>query len=182
MTKHGKLKIKDVTLISICAAILFAQQLLFSMIPNVQLTTLLVVLFTKTLGFRRTSLIVIIHVLASSMLSPYGALNPLYLPSMMIGWLLIPTLLSTGFKHLEKPYGLAIFGFVFGFIYGWMFIPVSVFIFDSPFLPYLIADIPFEITMAITNFIAILWLYEPLSKIIHDVYLEKDVKKSAIST
>lgn len=182
MTKHGKLKIKDVTLISICAAILFAQQLLFSMIPNVQLTTLLIVLFTKTLGFRRSSLIVIIHVLASSMLSPYGAINPFYLPSMMIGWLLIPIALSTFLKHLEKPYSLAIFGFIFGFVYGWMFIPISVFVFDSPFLPYLIADIPFEITMGITNFIAILWLYEPLSKMVHERYLEKEIKKVPYST
>jgi energy-coupling factor transport system substrate-specific component len=167
MTKTT-LAIKDTALIAICAAILFVQQLSLSMFPNIQFTTLLIVLFTRVLGFKRTTFIIIIHVIVSNFFSPYGPVNPMYMPFMFIAWMLIPISLKTIFKSLDHPYGLATFGFFFGFVYGWMFIPVSVFILGTPFLPYLIADLPFELIMALSNFITILWLYQPLKKLLTD--------------
>lgn len=157
-----QLKVKDTALIAVCAAVLFVQQLAMSMLPNIQFTTLLVVLYAKVLGFRRTTLIVTVHVLASSFLSPYGPINPLYLPSMWIGWMLIPIFMHTVMRRFDTPYPLAIFGFLFGFVYGWLFIPVSVWILGTPFMTYFMMDLPFELIMAISNFLTILWLYQPL--------------------
>ncbi len=166
MTIHGvRLKhVKDVALIAVFAAVLFAQQVAFAFIPNVQLTSLLLVLYSKLLGFRKTTLIITIHVIATNLLSPFGPVLPLHIPSMFIGWMLIPILLSTVFRRVEGVWGLSLFGFVFGFLYGWAFIPISVFAFGIPFIEYFIMDLPFEFVMAITNFLTILWLYEPLYK------------------
>ncbi|MCR3905504.1 MAG: hypothetical protein NUK62_00550 [Tenericutes bacterium] len=158
--------IKDITLVSICAAILFVQQLALSFLPNIQFSTLLIVVYAKTFGFKRTTMIIIIHVIIVNLLSPFGPMIPVYIPSMFIAWMLIPVLLSTVFKKLESAYKLAIFGFIFGFVYGWMFIPVSVFILDIPFIAYLMMDLPFELMMAISNFLTILWLYDPIKKIL----------------
>lgn len=156
--------IKDLTIIVVSASILFVQQLALSFIPNVQFSVLLVIMYTKILGFKKTSLIIIIHVLAVNLLSPMGPVVPTLIPAMFIAWMLIPILLSTLLKHVHSAIWLSIFGFVYGFIYGWVFIPFTVWFLDVPFLPYLIWDIPFEIIMAISNMISILWLYDPLKK------------------
>jgi energy-coupling factor transport system substrate-specific component len=171
-------KIKDMTLVAACAAILFAQQVMLSFLPNIQFTTLLVILYTKVLGFKRTTLIVVIHVVVIAFLSPAGSINPIHLPAMLIGWMLIPILLSTFLKHLNHAFGLSIFGLIFGFVYGWIFIPFSVFLLDAPFLEYFMMDLPFEIMMAISNFITILWLYDILKKVLTDLintYTQKDI-------
>ncbi|HAX03622.1 MAG: hypothetical protein A2Y45_09115 [Tenericutes bacterium GWC2_34_14] len=160
--------IKDVALIAICSAILFVQQLALSVLPNIQFSTLLVVLYAKVLGFRRTSLIITIHVITYNVLSPFGSVIPTYLPFMYAAWMLIPIFLSTVFKKVDSAFGLAVIGFFFGFVYGWMFIPAAVFLTDAPFLAYLVMDIPFEIMMALSNFITIYWLFEPLKKVLSE--------------
>ncbi|MCF7931416.1 MAG: hypothetical protein K9L02_07910, partial [Acholeplasmataceae bacterium] len=129
-------------------------------------TTLLVVLYSRIIGFKKTMLIVIIHVFAINILSPFGPVIPMQIPAMLIGWLLIPILLHTVFRKFSSAWTLAIFGFFFGFVYGWMFIPVSIWILEIPFLTYLYADVLFELIMAVSNFLTILWLYEPLKKIL----------------
>jgi energy-coupling factor transport system substrate-specific component len=165
MTKQTK-AIKDIALISILASILFVQQIALSFIPNVQFSTLLVVLYAKVLGFKKTTMIILIHVLMINLLSPLGPVIPLLIPAMIIAWILIPIILSTILRKVESTIYLAIFGLFFGFIYGWVFIPFVVLFLDAPFQPYLLMDIPFEIVMGISNFITILWLYEPLKKVL----------------
>jgi energy-coupling factor transport system substrate-specific component len=159
-------QIKDLTLIALLSAILFVQQLALSMLPNIQFTTLLIVLYTKVLGFKKTTLIIFIHVIISNFFSPYGTVNPMFLPSMFIAWMLIPISLNTIFKKVDSAFTLAFIGFVFGFIYGWTFIPISVYILDAPLKAYFLMDLPFEIIMAISNFLTILWLYDPLKKVL----------------
>lgn len=162
-TKH----IKDVALIALLGAVLFTQQIALSFIPNVQFTALLIVLYTRLLGFKKTTMIIVVHVIATNLLSPFGPVIPLHIPSMLIGWMLIPVLLTTIFKSLNSVWGLSCFGFIFGFLYGWMFIPVSVFALGIPFMEYLMMDLVFELIMGISNFLAILWLYEPLHQFLY---------------
>lgn len=169
--------IKDTALIAICAAVLFVQQMALSFIPNVQLSTLLIVLYAKVLGFKRTSLIIVIHVIAYNLLSPFGSVIPVYIPFMFAAWMLVPISLSTFLKKIESSLGLAIVGLAFGFVYGWMFIPPAVFITGTPFIPYLVMDIPFEIVMAISNFITILWLYYPLKNVLYDQLMRFESKE-----
>jgi energy-coupling factor transport system substrate-specific component len=164
--RFEKTSIKDAALIAVCSAILFVQQLALSFLPNIQFTTLLVILYTKVLGFKKTTLIIVIHVIIINILSPYGPLMPMYIPSMFIGWMLIPIGLSTIFKKLNSAYALAIFGFFFGFVYGWMFIPVAVFVLGTPFEAYFMMDLPFELIMGLSNFLTVLWLYYPLNKML----------------
>ncbi|MBN2300408.1 MAG: hypothetical protein JXC31_04375 [Acholeplasmataceae bacterium] len=158
--------IKDAALIAVLTSILFVQQLALSFLPNVQFTTLLIVLYAKVIGFKKTSLVVLLHVMAVNILSPFGPVIPMQIPAMLIGWFLIPLLLCTVFRKLKTAWALAVFGFFFGFIYGWLFIPVSVFILDVPFITYFSADIVFELIMAVSNFLTILWLYDPLKKLL----------------
>jgi len=155
-----------VALIAILSAILLVQQVALSFLPNVQTTVLLLVLYTRVLGFKKTTLIIFIHVILYNTLSPFGAVIPLHFISMFVGYMMIPILLNTVFKRLESPLQLAMAGLLFGFLYGWAFIPISVFVLDIPFATYLLMDLPFELVMAVSNFLTIYWLYEPLKKLL----------------
>lgn len=157
---------KEVALVAILSAILLVQQMALSFLPNIQTTFLLLVLYAKVIGFRRTTLIVIIHVIAYNMLSPFGAVIPLHMISMFVGYMLVPVLLHTVFKKAETSMQLALFGILMGFLYGWTFIPISVFVLQTPFRAYLLMDLPFEMIMAASNFLTIYWLYEPLKRVL----------------
>lgn len=164
------MKVKDITILSFLVSVLFVQEQVFVFIPNVQLSTFLIILYTRLLSFKKVSLIITVHVLLDNLWM--GSLSILYTPSMFIGWMLIPLLLNTIFKKLKSVTGLALFGFFYGFIYGWIFIPATLLLTGIPFIPYLISDIPFEIFMAICNFLAILWLYSPLYNILNHYLVE----------
>lgn len=164
--------IKEITLIAALAAILFVQQILFSFIPNVSFTVLLLFLYSRLLGFKKTAIIIVIHVAAINILSPFGPVMPIHLPSMLIGWLIIPLFLLTVFKKVEDPFYLALIGLAHGFIYGWAYIPTSVFLLNIPFKEYFLMDIIFEVIMGVSSFVTILWLYNPLFK-----FLSKHLNK-----
>jgi hypothetical protein len=159
----SKLAIKDLTLIAVLTTILFVQEQLLSFIPNVQLTVFLLVLYSKKLGLLKTMIITIIHVLLDNLF--LGGINLYFTPAMMIGWLIIPLTLCTIFKKINSNLVLAILGAVYSFIYSWIYIIPNVILFNINFIDYLVADILWEVVLALSSFISILVLYNPLSKL-----------------
>ncbi|MFP4178053.1 MAG: hypothetical protein ACLFTZ_04735 [Acholeplasmataceae bacterium] len=159
---HVHRTIKDVVLVSICASVLFVQQLALAFLPNVQFSVMLVILYTRVLGFKRTMLIVLVHVLAVNLFSPMGPILPVFFPAMLIAWMIIPITLTTVLRRLQSSLSLALFAFFYGFVYGWVFIPFAIFLADAPFIAYLLADLLFEFIMGVSGFLTTLWLYDPL--------------------
>lgn len=158
-----KITIKDMVIIAVCTAILFVQEELLSFLPNIQFTVFLIVLYSKKLGFIKTTFIVIIHTILDNLFM--GSFNIIYFPFMLLGWLLIPLSLSTIFKKVESSFKLALLGILFSLLYSWIYIiPNSIILNINP-LHYLYSDILFEIILAASSFISILWLYKPCSKI-----------------
>lgn len=169
------MRVKDVALIAIFAALLFAQEELLSFLPNVQLTIFLIVLYSKVLGFKKTSIIVIIHTILDSLFM--GSLNLAYFPFMLAGWLFIPIIISTILKNTENQLILALFGIIASFVYSWMFVIPSVLITKVDLLAYLSADLLFEVVLAATSFVSILWLYKPLSKALQQLFKKNEEKQ-----
>lgn len=159
-----KLTTKDIVLIAMLTAIIFAQEQVLSFIPQFQFTILLTILYSKCLGLIKTSIIITIHVILDNLVM--GSLNYLYTPAMLVGWLLIPLLITTIFKKVNSSLGLAICSILFALLYSWSFIPMSVLTTDVDFWAYLIADIPFEVMLAVFSFLTVLWLYKPLEKVL----------------
>ena len=161
-------KTKDIVLIAILATILFAQEQVLLFLPNVQLTFFLIILFAKVLGLGKTSLIIVIYVFLDNMFM--ASFNMVYTPFMLVGWLIGPILLNTVFKKVNDSFNLALLSILFSLIYCWIYmIPVTM-IMRMPLLPYFMADIPFEIILAISSFITTLWLYEPCYKALNKLY------------
>lgn len=160
----SKFKIYDLVLLSALTAILFVQEQLLSGIPGVQLTVFLMVLYSKKLGFVKSSIIIVLHVLLDNFYMSSFSLQ--YTPAMLVGWMFIPILLSTVFKKVESPILLAILGMLFSFIYSWMFIIPNYLLHQIDPLVYLASDILFEVGLAGVSFVTILFLYKPCHKLL----------------
>ena len=158
-----KLSIKQLTLIAFLAVILFVQEELLTFLPNIQLTIFLLVLYGKKLSLKENVLIIVIHVLLDNLVM--GSFNMLYMPFMLIGWLVIPISLHTIFKEVNDTIPLAFLGILFSLIYSWLYIIPNVLVLHVNFTHYLMADILFEVVLAGSSFLSILLLYEPCSKV-----------------
>lgn len=168
-----RITVKDMAIIAVLTALLFVQEQLLSFLPNVQLTVFLIVLYSKALGLIKTSLIVIIHTILDNLFM--ASFNIVYFPFMLIGWMIIPIIICSLFKNCESPLLLALMGILFSFIYSWLFIIPNVIILDVNALDYFIADIIYEIILAVSSFITILWLYKPCRNVLNNI-MNKEAK------
>ena len=162
-------EIKDLTIIAVFSSILFAQEQLLTFLPNVQLTVFLLVLYSKVFGFTRTTTIIIIHVLLDNLLM--GSFNAIYVPFMLIGWWIIPLVTCILLKKVDNSFILAGAGIIFAFIYSWCFIIPNVLFLNVNWITYLYSDILWEIILALSSFITILWLYKPCVKLLNKLKL-----------
>jgi hypothetical protein len=159
---------KRMIIIAMLTTIMLVLEQVMVILPNIQLTTLLIVLFSKHFKLKESIIMIIVYVILDSLWM--GAFNLFYMIPMIIGWSVIPITIHLVFKKPINIYKLATFGMVMGFIYGWTFVPFNVFMTGVPIQAYLIADLPFQIMMGVTNFLTILWLYQPLDSI-YKVYI-----------
>ncbi|GEM_PF-248469 len=151
--------------LAMSVTILFVQEQLLVVLANVQFTMLLIVLFSSVFTLRETLVLIFVYVIVDSLYM--GAFNPFYMTPMLLAWSLVPVLHRLVLKRTTDEVKLAIFGCLYGFIYGWIFIPfVMIQTGIDRFWPYLLADLPFEIIMAVSNTVTILWLYAPLYRVL----------------
>jgi len=151
--------VKDMALMAMFAAILFIQEEALTFLPNIQLTVFLLVLYSKRLGFVRTSIIIIIHVILDNLVM--GSFSVIWTPAMFVGWLLIPTVICTIFRKVDNFIILAFAGALLSFTYCWCFIVPNYFVLHIQPLKYLASDIIFELILAASSFVSILFLYIP---------------------
>ena len=166
----GKIKVFDLALISILSAVVFAFEYVMQVLPNVQLTVLFIVLFSKKLGCIKSVFIVLIYTILDVLFM--GGFNILYFPFILCGWLIIPLSINTIFKRVDETIFLAVLGVLFSLIYCWLFVIPAAFIANVNVFDYLVADLIFELILAASSFLSILWLYKPLSNLL-DKILQK---------
>ena len=139
--------------------IIFALELGLAAIPNVQVTTVLMLILAQKLGnMKEYTFYTFIYILLQGLWWGFS----FYLISMFVGWL-IWGWVSIRMNEWKVEYQSMI-GFVFAFIYGLTFYPLTYFIYLTPFIPYLIADFPFALIMATSNALTIMWLRNILYK------------------
>lgn len=164
---------KDIALIAIMTTILFVQEQLLINLPNIQLTVFLMVLYSKKFGLGKSVIIIILYTLLDNLYM--GSFSIMYTPAMLVGWLLIPLTLCTLFKKVNNSIVLALLGVLYSFIYCWLYVVPNYLIMNIDPVAYIIADIVFEVVLAVCSFVTILLLYKPCSKII-DLMLQIDIE------
>ena len=154
--------LRDTILIALSISILVVQELVLSFLPNIQLSTLLLLVYTRVYGYKKTAAIVFVYVLIDNLIFGSIAMVHIVVP-MFLGWLLIISIFSLVLKSTKSHLIYIIFAYLFGHIYGLMFVPFQVWITHVDPWVYLIADLPWEVIMGMSNALAMLWLFEPLS-------------------
>lgn len=172
-----KFSIKDIVLVAACISIVFVQEQVLAFLPNIQLTVLLLVIYSKKLGLIKTTIIILIHTLLDCLVN--GSINLYYFPFMFLGWMSIPVIINILFKRTESPIFLSLAGVFCSFIYSWIFIIPNLLVANSGInlsmiYSYFVADIWFELLLICSSFVSILWLYTPssmvLDKILNEYY------------
>lgn len=165
MNRH----VKEISLLAIATSVLIVQEMLLSFLPNIQLTTLLILVYTSVFGFQKTSIIVTVHVIIDNLL--YGSIGMLHVwIPMLIGWQLIVILFYLLSQRTKNIYVYAITGYLFGHLYGMIFVPFQALLLSVDPMAYLIADLPFQVIMGLTNLLTIIWLYEVLTDFLKVLY------------
>ena len=162
--KRPFLTAREISIMALLTVLLFGQEELLNFLPNINFTILLMVLYAKTFGFVKTTMIITVYLLFDAIYM--GSLSPIWTTGQWVAWMVIPVFVCTVFKKTEDSVKLAFAGALFAFLYCWIMILPTMWVLHTPFIPYLIADIPFELLLAASSFLGILLLYEPLSKLL----------------
>jgi energy-coupling factor transport system substrate-specific component len=170
VTNSARSTLKQLILTAMYLAVIVVLESLMAGLPNIQLTVVLMMAFAVTFPKAIFTPFILAYVVIDNFVGIFimGSIDPFIMIPMTVAWLV---LLYVTYAFRKKPLLWLIgFGLFFGFLYGWIYIPAHMIRFGiTTFWPYLLADLPFEITMAVTNVISISLLFPPLVKLLRDL-------------
>ncbi|MBR4495593.1 MAG: ECF transporter S component [Acholeplasmatales bacterium] len=158
------IKVKDIAIMVMLAALLFVQEEALTLIPNIQFTFLLIMLYGAVLGPKKASLIVLVHVLLDNLFM--SSFIPTVMLPMLIGHEI--TMLIGYYLKNKNTIILSIGITIASIIYAFLFFITTIFVYDINPLTYLIADIPFDIILIACNILCVILIYSPLYKILNE--------------
>ncbi len=152
--------VRRIAILGLLAALLIVAQVSLAFLPNIELVSLLILLFSILTG-KYAFAPVYVFVLAEGLIYGFTLWWFFYLyawlPLLLLGWL---------FRHQRSPLFFAVinagFGLCFGALYALLFLftggPASA-------LSVLISGLPFDLLHCLSNFIVTLLLFRPLRQI-----------------
>ncbi len=168
-SKHEVLSVKDIAVISCLAVILIVQEYVLMIIPNFQLTFVLLLCFAQTLGIKKSSLILFVYIIIDNLL--IGSLTPFVMIPM---WISLQLLIILSYlvkqKNMVINISMSIFCSIF---YGFSFFIVNSYVFNYNYDQmkiYLIADIPFTLLLVISTIFTVYNFKNIFNKIIINSY------------
>jgi energy-coupling factor transport system substrate-specific component len=153
----GSLQVLDIVTIGMLSAMLLAVQVALAALPNIELVTLLIVLYTLIYG-RKTVYIIYIFALLEGILYGFG----LWWYGYLYVWTIL-FIIASMFKQLKSVQFWAIITGLFGLLFGALYsIPYFIFGGIGAGISYWIAGIPFDLIHGGSNFIVTFALFRPL--------------------
>ena len=137
-------------------ALLYTAQIALSFLPNIEIVTLLIVIFTKNLG-REGTAACFVYVCLTLLIAGFG----LWWVTYLVVWPLF-SLIVYGLRRIDSWLMWAVIDGAFGLCFGAMFAVPYIFISPSYALSYWIGGIPFDILHCIGNFSAAIILGKAL--------------------
>ena len=155
-----KFTARDIALIGVMIATLEVAKLAMSYLPNIELVTLLIILYTLFFG-KRIYYVLVAFVLIEGCLYGFGIWWFMYLYI----WPLL-AILTNLFKKQQSVWFWSIFCGIYGLFYGALCSITYIFIsgFKGAFA-WWVAGIPFDIIHCISNFVLCMVLFIPLRKV-----------------
>lgn len=151
------MKVKELVIFSFLIAILFVGQVALAPIPNVEIVSLLVVIYTKVFG-KKVFIIIYGFVLLEGLMYGFGIWWMMYLYI----WSILAIVVLC-FRKQNSAVWWAIIAGIFGFIFGALCsIPYFFISGVHGAMAYWISGIPFDLIHGVSNIIVVLVLYKPL--------------------
>lgn len=165
------MNVRDLTILSSLTTILVVQNILLSNIAYVQLTFLLIFIYAKIFGIKKTAIIMCLFVLISNLI--LGFVIPIQLVIMYLGYMVGPVLINTIFKKVNNIVYIALICLISSIIYillldfsWWLIYPSNI----NGLLVMLTQGFLFAIPVFISSFISVLILFKPLVNVIKELY------------
>lgn len=150
------LGIRRLVEIAFFVTIITVLELQLSFLPNISTTTVLFAVYFANRKIYESTVLIISYILLQGVIWSFG----FYLISMTVAWFIWILLV----RLANNLWDLVLVGALFGSLYGIAFMPLTVLIYGIDPWAYLIADIPFQVNMIISNVLTILILFPVLDK------------------
>ena len=163
--------VKELVLDALLSAILVVSKEVLSFLPNIEIVTCLLMVYTSVFSLKDSLWISFLFCLVQTLLYGIGTWTPVY----FVIWPLFCCLFSLSKPILEKKVDyVALFGDLFGLLFGSFFAVPYLWIGGfQGFIAYLLNGLVFDCIHAVSNYILILLLYEPLKKSCQRLYTLK---------
>ncbi len=161
------MKVKDIAIIGMMSAIMVATQFCLSFVPNIELVSLLIILYTLTFGWR-SIYIIYVFVAVEGLIYGFG----LWWFSYLYIWLIL-YLITKLFHRVQSPLYWAIISGAYGLSFGALYsITVMITSGIQGGLASWVQGIPFDIAHCAGNFVVTLILFKPLYFILNKLKLQ----------
>ena len=165
--------VKELCILAFLTVVLFIQEELFTFIPNFQFTFLLLAAYVCVFGYRKTSLIVLAHVLLDNLFM--GSLTPIVMIPMWMGYMIY---ISVIWLLRNKRLWAIVLGAVLSvIIYCLLFLVVNAIFLDINPYAYWITDIPFEVMLASCTAFTLIYIFRPLSKKLNELWYKDELNQ-----
>ncbi len=164
-SKKKFLTVRDITMIGMMVAVIEACKMLMTFLPNIELTTFWVILFTLFFGWKMV-FVIPVFILIEAAIYPFGTWLIMYLYT----WPLL-ALLAWIFRKTDSVWFWSILSSLFGLSFGLLCSIPYIFIYASTggiqaglasAFAWWIAGIPWDLVHGVSNFILMLVLYRPV--------------------
>jgi energy-coupling factor transport system substrate-specific component len=163
------MRIKNIALIGMMSAILMTFQVALNFLPNIELVSLLIILYTLIFG-KKTIYIIYVFVFLEGFIYGFGIwwFNYLYVWTVLFVIVLL-------FRRIRSPFIWSVISGIYGLCFGALCsIPYYFTSGISAGFAYWIAGIPFDLTHGFSNFVVCLTLFYPLHFILKKVLKQTD--------
>ena len=158
------------TRIALSGALLYAGQVALSALPNIEIVTLLIVVFTRNFG-KDGILSCFVYVFLTAITWGFG----LWWCTYLVIWALFAVIVYR-FRKIDSYLIWAVINAVFGLTFGAVFALPYVFISPAYALNYWISGIPYDVAHCIGNFVIALAIGKPLDKSVAKIVEYTDKK------
>ena len=153
-----KMSAREIVILGLMTALLLVAQVGLSFLPNIELVSLLIIVYTMVFR-KKVFLIIYTFVLLEGLIYGFGTWWFTYL----YVWTVL-ALLAWAFREMESTLGWAILNAAFGLMFGALTALTNLFISGiGGMISYWVAGIPFDLMHCAGNFVTALVLFKPLT-------------------
>ena len=150
-----------IVLIAFLSALLTVAKEALSIIPNVEVVTLLIIVYTSLLGFKKTMYITVIFTIIQAIIYP----PHLWIVTYFLVWPILVIVASLLFKVNANVYIIAFAAALFGLAFGAFDSLILSLVYGfHTFIPIWLRGIPWDLVHGFSNYLTVLLLFKPLKR------------------